>query len=497
MKLKKESTHQIINIVLLLGYLVFNAILLSRHEPWRDEANVWLMGRELSPIQLFQEIKYQGHPCLWYLSIMPFAKAGFPLRTIEMISFLVMFVAAAIVVWKSPLHGITKAFCLFSPVFTYFYSCIARNYCLIALLLILLAWQYPKRNDRCILYGLLLGLMVQADTIAIAPAGMISLMWLCENLWSGCRTRNWEGMKKVLKGIWIPAASLLLWGAQFCQVSDSPQFTTRDLGFSELLSETQNFSYGILSRMTGLEHKFCFFFMFCCVIVLALLTVKLKNAWAAGVLLATFLFQAVFSAIVYQLHMWHYLSLCFTYIWMLWVLFYQVDGKRPDDKFCKVSLGLLEILLVFLCICMFGNWNSERESSSLESAISGLYSDGSNTAGYIRDNMDKEDLIVTTDVAMAATVVAELPQYEFYYAGNGKKETYADWTEEQSGSISLTELLAWAKEKFSDKQELYLIRTENDCLSETENLSDYEIVYQTEEKTVKGEEYTIFRIPLQ
>ena len=146
---------------------------------------------------------------------------------------------------------------------------------------------------------------------------------------------------------------------------------------------------------------------------------------------------------------------------------------------------------------MFGNWNSERESSSLESAISGLYSDGSNTAGYIRDNMDKEDLIVTTDVAMAATVVAELPQYEFYYAGNGKKETYADWTEEQSGSISLTELLAWAKEKFSDKQELYLIRTENDCLYETENLSDYEIVYQTEEKTVKGEEYTIFKIPLQ
>ena len=232
MKLKKESTHQIINIVLLLGYLAFNAILLSGHEPWRDEANAWLMGRELSPIQLFQEIKYQGHPCLWYLLVMPFAKMGFPLRTIEIISFLVMSLAAAVFIWKAPLHSITKAFCLFSPVFTYFYSCIARNYCLIALLLILLAWQYPKRNDRCILYSILLGLLVQADTIAIAPAGMISLMWFGENLWDGFRTRNWGGMKKVLKGLWIPAASLLLWGTQFCQVSDSPQFTTRDLGFS-------------------------------------------------------------------------------------------------------------------------------------------------------------------------------------------------------------------------------------------------------------------------
>lgn len=497
MKLKKESVRRIVNIGLFLGYLVLNAILLSRHEPWRDEANVWLMGRELSPIQLLQEIKYQGHPCLWYLLVMPFAKAGFPLRTIEIISFMVMAAAAAIFVWKAPLHSITKAFCLFSPVFTYFYSCIARNYCLIALLLILLAWQYPKRNDRCMLYGLLLGLLIQADTIAIAQAGMISLMWFCENLWSGCRTGSREGMKKVLKGIWIPAASLLLWMVQFWQVSDSPQFTTRDLGFSELLSETQNFSYGILTRMTGLDHKFCSLFMLCCVIVLAVLALKLKNAWAAGTLVATFLFQAVFSATIYQLHMWHYLSLCFTYIWMLWVLFCQADGKKPDDKLCKVLSGLLEILLIFFCICLFGNWNSERESSNLANAMNGLYSDGSNTAGYIRENMDEEDLIVTTDVAMASTVVAQLPQYEFYYAGNGKRETYADWTEDQSGFISLTELLVWAKEEFSDKQEFYLLRTENDCLSETENLSSYEIVYQTEEKTVKGEEYTIFKIPLQ
>ena len=497
MEIKREKINQYVYTCLFMGYLIFNAVLLAMHEPWRDEANVWLMGRELSPIQLLQEIKYQGHPCLWYLLVMPFAKMGFSLRTIEIISFLVMSASAAVFIWKAPFHSITKAACLFSPVFTYFYSCIARNYCLIALLLILLAWQYPKRNEISILYGLLLGLMVQADTIAIAPAGMVSLMWLCENLWSGYRTKNWEGMKKILKGIWIPAASLLLWVAQFWQVSDSPEFTTRDLGFSELLSETQNFSLGIITRMTGMEHKFCFLFLSCCVIVLAALAVKLKNFWVAGVLVATFLFQAVFSATVYQLHMWHYLSLCFTYIWMLWVLFHQVDGKKPDDKFCKISLGLLEILLIFFCICLFGNWNSERESSSLENAINGLYSDGSNTARYIRENMDEEDLIVTTDVAMSSTVVAQLPRYEFYYAGNGKKETYADWTEEQSGSISLSELLNWAKGNFTDKLELYLLWTDNDCLYETEDLSNYEIVYQTDEKTVKGEEYTIFKIPLQ
>ena len=176
MEIKREKINQYVYTCLFMGYLIFNAVLLAMHEPWRDEANVWLMGRELSPIQLLQEIKYQGHPCLWYLLVMPFAKMGFSLRTIEIISFLVMSASAAVFIWKAPFHSITQAACLFSPVFTYFYSCIARNYCLIALLLILLAWQYPKRNERSILYGLLLGLMVQADTIAIGdpesvPAG--------------------------------------------------------------------------------------------------------------------------------------------------------------------------------------------------------------------------------------------------------------------------------------------------------------------------------------
>lgn len=135
---KRKNTNRIILTGILLAYVVFNGLLLMRHEQWRDEANVWLMARELSPLQLAAEIKYQGHPCLWYLIVMPFAKLGLPFQTIGVISLSVMTAAAWIFVWKAPFGALVKAVCLFSPVFTYFYADIARNYCLIALLLMLL-----------------------------------------------------------------------------------------------------------------------------------------------------------------------------------------------------------------------------------------------------------------------------------------------------------------------------------------------------------------------
>ena len=143
LKEKEKNSNNTILMGVFVGYLIFNGILLIRHELWRDEANVWLMARELSPLQLFREIKYQGHPCLWYLLVMPFAKMGFPFRIIGILSLSAMSVAAGLFLRKAPFGAFVKAVCVFSPIFTYFYADIARNYCLIALLLMLLAWNYP------------------------------------------------------------------------------------------------------------------------------------------------------------------------------------------------------------------------------------------------------------------------------------------------------------------------------------------------------------------
>ena len=94
--------------ILFAGYVVFNGILLFGHELWRDEANVWLLARDTTLLQLFGEIKYQGHPCLWYLMVMPFAKLGFPFSFISIMSFAVMTAAAALFTLKAPFSPAAK-----------------------------------------------------------------------------------------------------------------------------------------------------------------------------------------------------------------------------------------------------------------------------------------------------------------------------------------------------------------------------------------------------
>ena len=46
----RKKINRIILAVIFVAYVVFNGLLLIRHEQWRDEANVWLMAGELSPM---------------------------------------------------------------------------------------------------------------------------------------------------------------------------------------------------------------------------------------------------------------------------------------------------------------------------------------------------------------------------------------------------------------------------------------------------------------
>ena len=494
---RKQKTDTVILAAVFLGYLIFNGILLARHELWRDEANVWLMAKELSPFQLFLEIKYQGHPCLWYLLIMPFAKVGLPFRTISFISYLIMAASAGLFLFKAPLGKIVKAAVVLGPIFTYYYAEIARNYCLIALLLVLLALYYPKRNEKCVLYGLLLGLLVQSDMVVLMAAGMISLMWPCENLWKCCKERTKEPFLNSLKGIWIPLFSLFLLIAQFYHVSDSPVFQISSYGFMDLLKEIRNYSCWIMIRLTGRGEIFCQIFLLLSLALLLVVSARLKNIWAAVVLTAAYLFEAVFSVLIYQLHIWHFIALCFVMLWTVWVLYLQKEEVKPVGRVVGIALFGLQALVLVLSVCMFMRWNYKEEASSLDNALHGVYSDGVYTAEYIKQNISPDALMVSVNVPYASTVIAYLPEYTFYFAGNGQRETYADWSDEQGRRISFEELLEWIRTSFPEQSEFYLLDSEDSCLTEADRLAECEVLYQTLEETARGEEYTIYRVILE
>ncbi|MEM9541315.1 MAG: hypothetical protein AAGA60_17680, partial [Cyanobacteria bacterium P01_E01_bin.42] len=60
----------VFNIAVISLFLSLSLIGLFRHSMWRDELNVWTIVRDSSSIlELLLNIKYEGHPVLWYFCL--------------------------------------------------------------------------------------------------------------------------------------------------------------------------------------------------------------------------------------------------------------------------------------------------------------------------------------------------------------------------------------------------------------------------------------------
>ena len=76
MKIKVREC--LLNLLIFTIYLTFTFIVMINHEAWSDEAQAWLLVRDLDFFSLLKQLAIEGHPSLWYLILFPFVKLGFP-----------------------------------------------------------------------------------------------------------------------------------------------------------------------------------------------------------------------------------------------------------------------------------------------------------------------------------------------------------------------------------------------------------------------------------
>ena len=489
-------------ILIFTAYLALNLLLLARHEMWRDEMNVWLFARDVPLSDFFSQLRYQGHPCLWYLLILPFARLGFPCRIMGVISLTIMGVTAAVYLWKAPMADWMKGLTLFFPLFTYYYPVISRAYCLVALLIVLLAYLYHRRNDKPMLYGFLLGLLVQADTIGIPVAGMISAMWVTEGLWKSYHSRSIKAVMVTAKGAWIPLISVILWFLQFYDMGESDLYLPKDMGVFELLRESKNYAYHMLDRLTYLQSDWAVVLFWICIAAVILLCIGLGTVWPFLVMAASVAFQAVLSTLLYQLRVYHFLMVFFAYIWMLWIYAEKLEHVKPiakerQKKAGKMGFAILRMLFVSILLLTFFRWTTEEQYMGFKNARDKRMSDGQYAADYLRENSSPEELIIISGVPYVASIQGYLPEYSFYFAGSGKVVSYADWTREQSQSITYEALTHWIRSQFPEKESfLYVQSAEDRVEGEEDALGRGVLLYKTLIPTVMDEDYRIYRLYL-
>ena len=177
---KNLSKQQKICLSLLAVYSLLTLIGVFCHENWADECQAWVIVRDNDLAGIFDALKYEGHPPLWYMILFPFVKLGFPLVTLSLISWFISVVTAYLVMMKSPFNTGMKAIIIFSCGFLFYNSVISRVYCVIVLLTCLLAILYKERKKYPVIFGLLVGLLAQTHVIMCGLVGIIGIYMIID-----------------------------------------------------------------------------------------------------------------------------------------------------------------------------------------------------------------------------------------------------------------------------------------------------------------------------
>ena len=170
------------NIILLIVWLFITVVSLFNHEIWRDEAQAWCMVRDLDLINIFKLIRIEGHPFLWYLILFPFAKLGFPVISMQIISLLFVFTSVILLLFKSPFNKFEKIIICFSAGLLYFLPIISRNYALIPIFLFAIAHLYPRRKETPYLYTLFLILLSNTHLYLLGFCLVTGTLFLIEKI---------------------------------------------------------------------------------------------------------------------------------------------------------------------------------------------------------------------------------------------------------------------------------------------------------------------------
>ena len=420
-------------LVLFGEYVLVNLILLLYHEPWRDEAQVWLLARDISVWKLPAHMAFEGNPCLWHLLMVPFARLGIPYFAQNILSFVIVAAAAFLFLFCSDFPFAVKAVLLCSPFFTYYYPVIAGNYCLIPLFLVLLACWFPARKERPVRYMVVTALLMQTHTVMFGTAILIALCFLAETAADRLINRENGNFAKRALSVLLPVLSGAFLFYQLFNVSAGRrlQVKTADLYRTgqKMLEE-----YGkAVQKVCGLSPVIGFVFLGAGILFLLVLLIRKGSAskyTVAAVTAGTVLYQLWFYAMVYGCSLQRFMTVGLVILWGMGIIRAERAGLgryHPGE-------------IVF---CLFAVLVLLHTVPDMRADLDGPYSNGAEAAEYIRENLERDAVYVVDAQAECSSIYPYLDKGIFVYAPTGQTYTYVTADEHWTDRMEYTTFKEW------------------------------------------------------
>lgn len=161
-------------------WVAITTFTLNYHEKWADEAQAWLIARDLSLWRIFSyELRYEGSPGLWHL-ILWIAQHIFhaPYATLGPLGLVFATAGVAFLIFFVPFPRPLRWLLAFSYFMVYQYAVIARPYTLLPLFCFLAAYFFRdlQHPGRMTLILVLLANLTLHGTIIAGCLGLVYLL---------------------------------------------------------------------------------------------------------------------------------------------------------------------------------------------------------------------------------------------------------------------------------------------------------------------------------
>ena len=404
--------------LIFIVYTILIALGLYHHEMWRDELQAWnIVLKSNSIFDLFYNIRYEGHPVLWFLIIWPFSKFTSSPYLIQIIHFCFSVLSAYLIVFKSPLSTLEKIAVLFSYFLFFEYALISRNYIIGVFLMLCIAYCWKNYRLNILPIGILLFLLFQCSAFMTLIAAAILLIliirlyfdhavFLVKNIAAICLGlaggilflyTTFPQADSSYATIW----NLHFWPGLFISVMAKMNMGLLPVPiFKTAFWETRIIQNDIINGIIGIT------------IWLALLWIWRKNIIIFVFLLSSFGLIALFLYLKPLGGMRHYGHLSLALIFVYWISYY--DNYQPQ----KVKFLFRFIFLLQVCIGLFAafeDWNHP-------------FSNAKNVAAFIKKKLPA-DVQIAGAYNNLSTAIAGYLGKDIYFLNDGRYSNYVIWRE--------------------------------------------------------------------
>ncbi|MBW4615223.1 MAG: hypothetical protein KME21_18500 [Desmonostoc vinosum HA7617-LM4] len=167
--------------IIIIIFSVLGLIGILNHSMWRDELNPWLIVRDSESFgDLIANIRYEGHPVLWYFSLAILRKIADTPLVMQIFHLIIAIISVAIFCLCSPFKYQQKILFTFGFYPFYEYCLISRNYAFSILFIFTFCTIFSSRKTTYIYLAVILGLLANSNAYALFVSFSLLLTLLVE-----------------------------------------------------------------------------------------------------------------------------------------------------------------------------------------------------------------------------------------------------------------------------------------------------------------------------